>query len=126
MTLTSPALAQTTTDDVLAGAQAEAVLVISETAFNVWGTIFAGFIALVGIVATTALMLVHRSTPQWAHMPMIVIAEKALDTLQKLAEKTETTIDDKMVLAVRTAYNAFLDTLIIADEDANDEELEHL
>jgi hypothetical protein len=51
---------------------------------------------------------VYRSTPEWAHTGMIALADKALTVLQQYADNTQNNFDDKIVQAIRTAFDQFL------------------
>ena len=120
ISLATPALAQTS-DEILQDAQGEAVQVISTTALNVWSLVIGSLVVLVGIVTITALRLVHKSTPEWAHTAMIAVANKAITTLQEFANKTTTDIDNRITDTVRNVFDEFIDQLILDDDESDDE-----
>lgn len=111
ISLATPALAQTS-DEILADASGEAVQVISSSAFTIWAVIVGGLVALAGIITVTALRLVYKSTPEWAHSGMIAVADKAVSALQALADKTTISADDQVTLAIRKAFDSFVDSLV--------------
>lgn len=116
ISLATPALAQTS-DEILADASGEAVQVISSSAFTIWAVIIGALVTLSGIVTLTALRLVYKSTPEWAHSSMIAVLDKAINTLQSFADKTTTEIDNRITDTVRNVFDDFVDTLISLDED---------
>jgi hypothetical protein len=105
--MVSPSSAQTR-DEILADGQAEAIQVISTSTRDVYTIIIGALVALVGIVTVVALRFVYRSTPEWAHTGMIALADKALTVLQQYADNTQNNFDDKIVQAIRTAFDQFL------------------
>lgn len=118
--MVSPALAQTA-DEILADGRGESVVVISETAMNVYTVIIGGLVALAGIITLTALRFVYKSTPEWLHNTVLAIADKAITALETKSKDTQTEIDDKISEAIRNAFEQFVNLLgVIEIVDTND------
>lgn len=114
----TPALAQTT-DDILADGSAEAVAVISSSALQVWTIIVVALVGLIGIVTFTALRMVYKSTPEWAHSGMIAVADKAIGALQGLADKTkDIELDDKVVDKIREVFDDFVNSIVELNDNS--------
>ena len=119
--MVSPLHAQTA-DEILADGRGEAVVVISETAINVYTVIIGGLVTLVGIITLTALRFVYKSTPEWLHSTVLAIADKVITALENASVDTKTQIDDKISGAVRDAFDRFINLLgVIEVVDTDDD-----
>lgn len=114
--VSTPALAQTTTD-VLADGQAEAIQVVSPSLSAIALQIGLMFGGLLGV----ALWMIYRSSPPIVQKAILDNAQSTIEAYRLHAEKTVNQIDDKIANALATGYQAFLNILSEQEEQDEDE-----